>query len=63
MQCLDVLRVVSPAAWKASIKVLPRSLVLAAVEQQRCALEDAAEELKGDREIVLAAVKHDWRAL
>ena len=34
-----------------------------AVRQNGCALEFASEELKGDREVVMEAVKQDGRAL
>ena len=37
--------------------------VLEAVERNGWALEFASEELRGDRDVVLAAVKQDWRAL
>eukprot|EP00971_Amphidinium_carterae_P243792 4841748-Amphidinium_carterae.1 len=40
-----------------------QAIVLAAVEQDGCALEYAAEELQGDRAIVLKAVEQDGLAL
>ena len=36
---------------------------MAAVNQRGYALIFASEDLKGDREIVMAAVKQDWTAL
>ncbi len=37
--------------------------MLEAVRQDRRALQFAANELRGDRELVLEAVRQDWMAL
>ena len=48
---------------KAAYQIVNGKVVLAAVTENGCALEDAAKELQADREVVLAAVAQNGYAL